>query len=72
MKNEIEFYDKMYFKDRTIKYRLKDIFDDNWDNFIKDNPNLKIRDVVFKEVDKMRSCRTSELGYSFNEFPYYR
>ncbi len=69
MKNEIEFYDKMYFKDRTIKYRLKDIFDDNWDNFIKDNPNLKIRDVVFKEVDKMRSCRTSELGYSVYECP---
>lgn len=69
MKNEIEFYDKMYFKDRTIKYRLKDIFDDNWDNFIKDNPNLKIRDVVFKEVDKMRSCKTSELGYSVYECP---
>lgn len=69
MKNEIEFYDKMYFKDRTIKYRLKDIFDDNWDNFIKDNSNLKIRDVVFKEVDKMRSCRTSELGYSVYECP---
>lgn len=69
MKNEIEFYDKMYFKDRTIKYRLKDIFDDNWDNFIKDNSNLKIRDVVFKEVDKMRSCKTSELGYSVYECP---
>ena len=69
MNNEIEFYDNMYFKDRTIKYRLKDIFDDNWDNFIKDNPNLKIRDVVFKEVDKMRSCKTSELGYSVYECP---
>lgn len=65
----IEWYNANFYKDRTIKFRLKDIFSDHWNNFIKDNPDLNIRPVVFKEVDKMISCRTSDLGYSVYECP---
>ena len=65
----IEWYNANFYKDRTIKFRLKDIFSDHWNNFIKDNPDLNIRPVVFKEVDKMISCRTSVLGYSVYECP---
>lgn len=69
MIEEVKFHNNMFYKDKTIKYRLKDIFADHWDNFIKENKNLNIRPVVLKEVDKMISCRTSELGYSVYECP---
>lgn len=69
MIEEVEFHNNMFYKDRTIKYRLKDIFSDHWENFIKENKDLNIRPVVLKEVDKMISCRTSELGYSVYECP---
>ena len=69
MTEEIEFYNKLSYKDRTINFRLKDIFSDHWDDFIKNNSNLNIRPVVLKEVNKMISCRTSELGYSVYECP---
>lgn len=65
----IEWYNANFYKDRTIKFRLKDIFNDHWDNFIKENSHLNIRPVVLKEVDKMISCRTSTLGYSVYECP---
>lgn len=67
MIEEMEWHDANFYKDRTIRFRLKDIFSDNWENFLKDNPNLNIRPVVLKEVDKMISCRTSSLGYSVYE-----
>ena len=67
MIEEIEWYNATFYNDKTIKFRLKDIFNDHWDNFLNDNPNLDIRHVVFKEVDKMISCRTSSLGYSVYE-----
>ena len=69
MIEEVEFHNNMFYKDRTIKYRLKDIFSDHWENFIKENKDLNIRPVVLKEVNKMISCRTSELGYSVYECP---
>ena len=69
MIEEVEFHNNMFYKDRTIKYRLKDIFSDHWENFIKENKDLNIRPVVLKEVDRMISCRTSELGYSVYECP---
>lgn len=69
MIEEIEFYNKISCKDRTINFRLKDIFSDHWNSFLKNNPNLNIRPVVLKEVNKMISCRTSELGYSVYECP---
>jgi len=69
MDNLLEFYNKNFHTDKSIKFRLKDIFSDNWDNFVRDNPNLPIRDVVFKEVERMINCKTSALGYSLYECP---
>ena len=46
MTEEIEFYNKLSYKDRTINFRLKDIFSDHWDDFIKNNSNL-ISDLLF-------------------------
>ena len=65
----VEWYNAKFYHDRTIKIRLKDIFSDHWDNFISENPNLIIRPVIHKEVNRMISCRTSELGYSVYECP---
>lgn len=69
MINGVKFHNNNFYKDRTIMFRLKDIFSDHWDNFVNDNHNLNIRPVVFKEVNRMITCRTSELGYSVYECP---
>lgn len=69
MIEEIEFYNNTFYKDKTIKYRLKDIFADHWESFLENNKELNIRPVVLKEVDKMISCRTLELEYSVYESP---
>ena len=66
---KIDSWNKISYKDRTINFRLKDIFSDHWDNFLKNNSNLNIRPVGLKEVNKMISCRTSKLGYSVYECP---
>lgn len=63
----IEWHNANFINDKSVKFRLKDIFADNWDNFVKNNPDLNIRPVVFKEVDRLISCRTSSLGYSVFE-----
>ncbi len=34
-------------KNRKIRFTIKQIFQDHWNNFLSDNPNIKIRDVVF-------------------------
>lgn len=47
------------------KIRIKDILNDNWDDFVaysKDN-NLTIRDVVFHEVERVRACGCMSEGY---------
>lgn len=56
--------------DHTIKSKnhiIQDIFTDWWDIFLEKNPDLKIRDVVKKEVKKFISCGTKQNGYSFYE-----
>ena len=69
MIKEIEWHNSNFIKDRNIKFRLKDIFSDHWDNFIETYSNFDIRPVIHKEVKKMISCRTSDLGYSVYECP---
>jgi predicted RNA-binding Zn-ribbon protein involved in translation (DUF1610 family) len=69
MIKEINWHNSNFIKDRNIKFRLKDIFADHWDNFVEAYSNLDIRPVIHKEVKKMISCRTSELGYSVYECP---
>lgn len=69
MIKEIDWHNSNFIKDRNIKFRLKDIFADHWDNFVEAYSNLDIRLVIHKEVKKIISCRTSELGYSVYECP---
>lgn len=63
----IEYKEKV--KNRKIIYHIKDIFNDHWNNFLNDNPNYKIRDVVLKNVAKVLKCKTFNLGYSEYECP---
>ena len=46
------------------KYTIKQIFIDNWDRFVLENPHLNIRPVVFKEVERMIDCGNPNLGYA--------
>ena len=48
---------------------MKKHFSDHWDNFIKPNLHLTIRNVIFKEVHRMISYHTSELENSVFEYP---
>lgn len=50
---------------------LNYIFDDYWDDFCDyaEKHNLNIRPTVFEEVNKMRICRTKDMGYSVYECP---
>ena len=50
------------------KYTTKDVIE-YWPSFLNNNPNLKIRDVVYYEIDKVLSCRTPKLGGAVWECP---
>jgi hypothetical protein len=45
-------------------FTIKQILKDHWSNFLKSNPNLQIRPVVLKEVDKVINCGDFSLGYA--------
>lgn len=68
--NMIDFYNSNFYKS-SKKFKIKNIFKDHWDKFVSIAPslNIKIRDIVHKEVDKLISCGTSSLGYSLYECP---
>lgn len=51
-------------KNRKVIFTIKEIFKDWWQLFLKTYPNLKIRDVVFKNVDRMLKCKTWDLGFA--------
>lgn len=53
-------------------FNLKNIFSNYWDNFLEfaDENNLTIRPVVFRDVNKMISCKTSSLGFSLFKCPH--
>lgn len=46
------------------EFTIKQIFIDNWDNFIVRNPELNIRQVVFDEVEKIMNCGNPDYGYA--------
>lgn len=51
-------------KNRKVIFTIKQIFEDHWNNFLLDNPNIKIRDVVYSNVNRMLKCKTTDLGFS--------
>ena len=46
------------------EFTIKQIFQDNWDNFVLDNTDITIRPVVFEEVDKIINCGNPDFGYA--------
>lgn len=66
-KDFIKYKDKI--KDKKVRFRIKDIFKDHWDNFVEMHKNITIRDVVFKNVNKVLKCKTWALGYTEYECP---
>ena len=59
------------FYPKTTYWFLKDIFKDYWDNFLlfAERNNLKIRDVVFRDVKRMINCGSTSLGFSLYKCP---
>ena len=51
-------------KDRKVYFTIKQIFNDWWNKFLINFPNLNIRDVVHKNISRMLKCKTWDLGYS--------
>ena len=56
---------------KTNYFKLKDIFNDYWESFLAfaKEKNLKIRDVVIRDVNRMIICNTSTLGTSIFKCP---
>ena len=48
----------------TSKFKIKDIFNDHWLSFLRDNPDINIRPVVHKEVEKMMGCGSLSNGFA--------
>jgi hypothetical protein len=46
------------------EFTIKQIFQDNWDNFVLDNTDITIRPVVFEEVNKIINCGNPDYGYA--------
>lgn len=67
-KNEFEMRKKF---NKTQNYNLKEIFQIYWNDFLSyaSNNNLYIRSVVIKEINRLLSCKTDELGYSLYKCP---
>jgi hypothetical protein len=56
-----EYPEKGFNFKRADRYTFKDIFSDNFPNFITAIPPIQIRDVMLEEVDKMISCQDPKL-----------
>lgn len=56
-------------KDKKVKFRIKDILKDHWNNFVNTYKNLNIRDIVFKNISKVLKCKTFA---SINNFYIFR
>ena len=46
------------------QFTIQQIFQDNWNNFVIDNPNILIRDSIFDEVNKVINCGNPDFGYA--------
>ena len=46
------------------EFTIKQIFQDNWNDFLNDNSNIYIRPIVFEEVNKIINCGNPDYGYA--------
>lgn len=68
--NDKEFNNyKDLIKRKKVVFTIKQIFSDSWDLFISQFQNIKIRNIVFKTVDRMLKCKTFELGFTCFKCP---
>ena len=66
---EFEFAPDQFNFKRVDSYTFQQIFSDNFNNFLIDNPSLKIRPVVIDEINKMISCQDPSMGHAIYECP---
>lgn len=45
-------------------FTIKQIFQDNWDDFVLNNTNVNIRPIVFEEANKIINCGNPDFGYA--------
>ena len=55
--------------ERKIRFHIKDIFLDHWNNFLNTFPTLNIRETVFYNVKRMIKCKTLDLGFDIFKCP---
>ena len=49
---------------RKVIFTIKQIFNDNWNKFLFDNPNIKICDIIYYNVNRMFKCKTTDFVFS--------
>jgi hypothetical protein len=54
---------------RKVKFHIKDIFKDHWNNFLNKYPNFNIRQTVFDNIKRMLKCKTLDLGFDVFKCP---
>ena len=55
--------------DRKIRFHIKDIFLDHWNDFLNTFPTLNIREIVFYNIKRMIKCKTLDLGFDVFKCP---
>jgi len=66
-KEFIKYKDKV--KNKKVVFTIKEIFKDWWNKFLEAYPNIKIRNVVYNNVQRMLKCKTWDLGYAVYKCP---
>lgn len=65
-----KFKDKV--KNRKVRFHIKDIFNDHWENYKIKFSNRNRRPIIDKVIDKFLLCKSFQLGYSLYECPSCR
>lgn len=66
-KDFIKYKDKV--KNKKVIFTIKEIFKDWWNKFLENYPDIKIRNVVYNNVQRMLKCKTWDLGYAVYKCP---
>lgn len=56
-------------ENKKVKFHIKDIFKNHWNNFLNKFPNIIIRDTVYENVKRMIKCKTLDLGFDVFKCP---
>ena len=68
--NDKDFYKyKDKINSRKVNFTIRQIFSNWWNKFLEAYTKIKIRNVVYFNVNKMLKCKTWDLGYSLFKCP---